>query len=94
MAISWRKAPEIRNRSGHLETLFLGALRNSSRNSGADHERPEFVYFTIIGDKISTDVPDSFSSDACGFEFRNGPFLASRNDARSHIGAVAEQRLE
>ena len=48
-------------------------LRNSSRNSGSDQERPEFVHFEIISVKISTNVPDSFSRDACGFEFRNGP---------------------
>ena len=55
-----------------------GRKRNSSRNSGAHQGWPEFVHFAIIGDKISTDVPDSFSRGAFGFKFREGPILRRR----------------
>ena len=40
--------------------------------------RAEFVYFMMKSDKISTTVPDSFSRDRRGFEFRNGPFMEPR----------------
>ena len=62
----------------------MGVLRNSSRNSGSDQERPEFVYFEIISVKITTNVPDSFSRDACGFEFRNGPSMVFSQLLRSY----------
>ena len=40
-------------------------LRNSSRNCGYDQERPEFVYFEIVGVKISTNATDSRRAEVC-----------------------------
>lgn len=46
-----------------LKALW-GRLRNSSRISGVDQKRPELVNFMTKSDKISSNVPDSFSCDA------------------------------
>ena len=78
------------------DSPMVGVLRNSSRNSGSDQEWPEFVYFEIISVKITTNVPDLFSRDACGFEFRNGPMKTAVPITRRHdmntIGTIDPRR--
>ena len=54
--------------------VIQGGVANLMLNSGSDHERQELVYFMMKNDKILVNVPDSFSRDACGFDYRNGPF--------------------
>lgn len=64
-----------------LDEMLTGLLRNSSRVSGANQMRAEYVYFMMKSDKISTSVPDSFSRDRRCFEFRNGPLTCARRQA-------------
>ena len=64
---------------------MMGPMRNSSRFSGVDQERHEFVCFTMKNDKISTDAPDSFSRDERGFEFRNGLMIMKIQYSRARV---------
>ena len=55
---------------------ITGLLRNSPWVSYVDQWHPEFVYLITKSDKISSNVPDSFSRDSAVFEFRNSPITS------------------
>ena len=70
----WHTAPRgnIQGEMGNARSL-RGLLRNSSRASIVDQMQPDCVCSITKSDKISSNVPDSFSHDTGVFEFRISP---------------------
>ena len=65
---------EYGGRARHACKKFMGLLRNSFWVSCVDQQYPNFVYLITKSDRISSNVPDSFSRDSGVFEFRNSLF--------------------